>query len=96
MTNVSVLDVFFVDISFLLFFPTHLSMIADAVEVVPSVQRGGVAELPEGELERGAGGRHLLEEGRPPPPLPQTVAVIEGTVLLLLCIERLVFTLHYS
>ena len=27
---------------------SHLSMIADAVEVVPSVQRGGVAELPEG------------------------------------------------
>ena len=39
---------FFVDIFFLLFFATHLSMIADAVEVVPSVQRGGVAELPEG------------------------------------------------
>ena len=71
-------------------------MIADAVEVVPSVERGGVAELPEGELERGARGGHLLEEGRPPPPLPQTVAaVVEGTVLLLLlCIERLVFALH--
>ena len=71
-------------------------MIADAVEVVPSVQRGGVAELPEGELERGARGRHLLEEGRPPPPLPQTAAaVVEGTVLLLLlCVERLVFVIH--
>ena len=70
-------------------------MIADAVEVVPSVERGGVAELPEGELERAPRGRHLLEEGRPPPPLPQTVAVVEGTVLLLLlCIERLVFALR--
>ena len=68
-------------------------MIADAVEVVPSVQRGGVAELPEGEVERARLG-HLLEEGRPPPPLPQTAAVVEGTVLLLLCIERLVFALQ--
>lgn len=32
------------------YYPTDpgLSMVADAVEVVPSVQRGGVAELPEG------------------------------------------------
>ena len=42
---------FFVDISFLLIFATHLSMIADAVEVVPSVQRGGVAELPRGAIQ---------------------------------------------
>ena len=31
-------------------------MIADAVEVMPSVQRGGVAELAEGQIEGARGG----------------------------------------
>ena len=51
-------------------------MIADAVQVVPSVQRGGVAELAEGQVEGARGGdvRHLLT-------FP--LAVVESTWVLL-------------
>ena len=50
-------------------------MTADAVEVVPSMQGGGVAELPEGQVEGARGGNVRF----PPPPL-----VVEGTLVLLL------------
>ena len=61
-------------------------MIADAIQVVPSVQRGGVAELPEGQVEGTRGGtvRQL--------PLPLD-AVVEGTLALLL-LKRLVVALY--
>ena len=51
-------------------------MIADAVQVVPSVQRGGVAELAEGQVEGARGGdvRQLLA-------FP--LAVVESTRVLL-------------
>ena len=64
-------------------------MIADAVQVVPSVQRGGVAELAEGQVEGARGGdvRQLLAF---------SLAVVESTLVLLwlVLMKRLVFALY--
>ena len=61
-----------------------LAMTADAVEVVPSMQGGGVAELPEGQVEGARGGNVRF----PPPPL-----VVEGTLVLLLFLLLLLLLL---